>query len=94
MIVVSIGLPSNPLYAHAQPPHTHIQASTYNKSGDYYSAKKYGRASLFCNIGVYIFIILANIAWIVYIIVVTVQRNTPNIICAPGSRAPPCIGRG
>ena len=56
---LSVPLPS----PHHQ--HTHKQAQNANETGDHDSARRLGRFSLGWNIGVYIFYVLATIAWII-----------------------------
>ena len=65
---------------------THTQAQNANDSGDHDSARMLGRLSLCWNIGVYIFYVLATIAWIVAVAVVVSQAV--RVVCSFGV----CVG--
>ena len=52
-----------------------MQAQNANDSGNYDSAKTLGQVSLGWNIGVYIFYVLATIAWIVAVAVIVSQAT-------------------
>ena len=64
--------------------HTH-QAQNANETGDYDSAKRLGQFSLGWNVGVYIFYVLATIAWIVAVAVIVSQAA---VVCSFGV----CVG--
>ena len=64
----------------------HTQAQNANDSGDHDSARMLGWLSLCWNIGVYIFYVLATIAWIVAVAVVVSQAA--RVVCSFGV----CVG--
>ena len=66
--------------------YTHMQAQNANDSGDHDSARMLGRLSLCWNIGVYIFYVLATIAWIIAVAVIVSQAA--RVVCSFGV----CVG--